>query len=51
MVLDCGGGSVDITIHKLTCNQNEPFLSEEVLPWSGDCEWGSKHVDLYLKNS
>ena len=45
LVLDCGGGTVDITVSKLKCEPNEAFLSEEVLPSSGGCEWGSKYVD------
>jgi hypothetical protein len=49
MVLDCGGGTVDITIHKLLCELNEQFLCEELLPSSGGCEWGSKFVDLYFE--
>ncbi len=49
MVLDCGGGTVDITIHKLTCNPDERFLCEELLPSSGGCEWGSKFVDMYFE--
>ena len=49
MVLDCGGGTVDITIHKLTCNPDERFLCEELLPSSGGCEWGSKFVDKYFE--
>ena len=50
MVLDCGGGTVDITIHKLTCNPDERFVCEELLPSSGGCEWGSKYVDLYFED-
>lgn len=46
MVLDCGGGTVDITVHKLMCDYTEQFLCEELLPSSGGCEWGSKYVDL-----
>ena len=49
MVLDCGGGTVDITIHKLMCSPEEKFLCEELLPSSGGCEWGSKFVDLYFE--
>jgi molecular chaperone DnaK (HSP70) len=49
MVLDCGGGTVDITIHKLTCNPDEKFVCEELLPSSGGCEWGSKYVDMYFE--
>ena len=49
MVLDCGGGTVDITVHKLTCNPDERFLCEELLPSSGGCEWGSKYVDLHFE--
>jgi hypothetical protein len=49
MVLDCGGGTVDITIHKLMCNPDETFLCEELLPSSGGCEWGSKFVDVYFE--
>ena len=49
MVLDCGGGTVDITIHKLNCNPDEKFLCEELLPSSGGCEWGSKFVDVYFE--
>jgi len=26
MVFDCGGGTVDITIHKLSCNPEEDFF-------------------------
>lgn len=44
-VLDCGGGTVDITVHKLLSEPNEPFLCEEVISSSGGCEWGSKYVD------
>lgn len=49
MVLDCGGGTVDITIHRLTCNPDEKFLCEELLPSSGGCEWGSKYVDHHFE--
>jgi len=49
MVLDCGGGTVDITVHKLTCEPHEQFLCEELLPSSGGCEWGSKFVDFYFE--
>ena len=49
LVLDCGGGTVDITVNKLNCNPEETFLSEEVLPSSGGCEWGSKYVDQYFE--
>jgi molecular chaperone DnaK (HSP70) len=49
MVLDCGGGTVDITIHKLTCNPDEKFVCEELLPSSGGCEWGSKFVDMHFE--
>jgi len=49
MVLDCGGGTVDITVHKLLCDPDEKFLCKELLPSSGGCEWGSKYVDLYFE--
>ena len=49
MVLDCGGGTVDITIHKLLCEPDEKFICEELLPSSGGCEWGSKFVDVYFE--
>ena len=49
MVLDCGGGTVDITVHKLTCNPDERFLCEELLPSSGGCQWGSKFVDMHFE--
>ena len=49
MVLDCGGGTVDITVHKLQCDPGERFLCEELLPSSGGCEWGSKFVDQYFE--
>jgi hypothetical protein len=26
MVLDCGGGTVDITVHKLLCEIEEKFI-------------------------
>lgn len=38
MVLDCGGGTVDITVHKLMCEPDEKFLCKELLPSSGGCE-------------
>ncbi len=50
MVLDCGGGTVDITIHKLQCEIDEKFLCEELLPSSGGSEWGSKYVDKYFES-
>lgn len=50
MVLDCGGGTVDITIHELLCERNESFLCKELLPSSGGCDWGSKYVDLYFED-
>ncbi len=49
MVLDCGGGTVDITVHKLLCDVQEKFLCQELIPSSGGCEWGSKYVDLYFE--
>lgn len=49
LVLDCGGGTVDITIHRLISNPDEKFLCEEILPSSGGCEWGSKYVDKYFE--
>ena len=49
LVLDCGGGTVDITVHKLTSEPEENFLCEEILPSSGGCEWGSKYVDKYFE--
>jgi molecular chaperone DnaK (HSP70) len=49
MVLDCGGGTVDITVHKLLCDPQEKFLCQELIPSSGGCEWGSKYVDLYFE--
>jgi hypothetical protein len=50
MVLDCGGGTVDITIHKLKCNPDERFVCEELLPSDGGSEWGSKYVDKYFES-
>ena len=49
VVLDCGGGTVDITVHKLCCEPDENFICEEILPSSGGCEWGSKYVDKYFE--
>jgi molecular chaperone DnaK (HSP70) len=49
LVLDCGGGTVDITVHKLLCSPEERFLCKELLPSSGGCEWGSKYVDKYFE--
>ena len=49
MVLDCGGGTVDITVHKLSYQPDENFLCEEFLPSSGGCEWGSKYVDAHFE--
>jgi molecular chaperone DnaK (HSP70) len=49
MVLDCGGGTVDITVHKLLCEVHEKFLCSEIIPSSGGCEWGSKYVELYFE--
>jgi len=50
MVLDCGGGTVDITIHKLTCEVEERFVCEELLPSSGGSDWGSKFVDFHFES-
>lgn len=49
MVLDCGGGTVDITVHKLKCQPDEQFVCDELLPSSGGCEWGSKFVDHHFE--
>jgi len=49
MVLDCGGGTVDITVHKLKCDPDEQFVCDELLPSSGGCEWGSKFVDQHFE--
>jgi hypothetical protein len=49
MVLDCGGGTVDITVHKLLCDVEERFICNELIPSSGGCEWGSKYVDMYFE--
>lgn len=49
MVLDCGGGTVDITVHKLKCDPEEQFVCDELLPSSGGCEWGSKFVDQHFE--
>lgn len=49
MVLDCGGGTVDITVHKLKCEPQEQFVCDELLPSSGGCEWGSKFVDHHFE--
>lgn len=49
MVLDCGGGTVDITVHKLLCDIQEKFICQEIIPSSGGCAWGSKYVDLYFE--
>jgi molecular chaperone DnaK (HSP70) len=50
VVLDCGGGTVDITINKMLCEPDEKFLSNEVLSSTGGCEWGSKYVDANFEN-
>lgn len=50
MVLDCGGGTVDITIHKLSCEPEERFCCEELLPSSGGSDWGSKFVDFAFES-
>lgn len=50
MVLDCGGGTVDITVHKLLCQVEEKFVCHELIPSSGGCEWGSKYVDIYFED-
>ena len=50
VVLDCGGGTVDITINKMLCEPDEKFLSNEVLSSNGGCEWGSKYVDGNFEN-
>ena len=50
VVLDCGGGTVDITINKMLCEPDEKFLSNEVLSSTGGCEWGSKYVDTNFEN-
>ena len=50
VVLDCGGGTVDITINKMLCEPDEKFLSNEVLSSTGGCEWGSKYVDVNFES-
>lgn len=50
MILDCGGGTVDITVHKLLCDPGEKFLCNELIPSSGGSEWGSKYVDFYFED-
>ena len=42
MVLDCGGGTVDITTHK--CTSLDPFRLQETGPPVG-ADWGSTRVD------
>ncbi len=49
MVLDCGGGTVDITVHRLKCEPDEQFVCDELLPSDGGCEWGSKFVDHHFE--
>ena len=43
--MDCGGGTVDITINKILCEPDEKFLLNEVLSSTGRCKWGSKYVE------
>ena len=42
MVLDCGGGTVDVTVSEVT--RVEPYALKEILPASGDA-WGGTLVD------
>ena len=42
MILDCGGGTVDVTVHSLVTNT--PFRLNELAPPSGG-PWGSTYVD------
>ena len=42
MVLDCGGGTVDITMHR--CLSNSPLRMAELAPPDGG-DWGSTYVD------
>ena len=42
MVLDCGGGTVDVTVSEVT--GVEPYALKEILPASGDA-WGGTLVD------
>lgn len=42
MILDCGGGTVDITVSSVT--STEPYSLQEILPASGDA-WGGTLVD------
>ena len=42
MVLDCGGGTVDVTVSEVTAT--EPYSLKEILPASGDA-WGGTLVD------
>jgi hypothetical protein len=43
MVLDCGGGTVDITMHRVA-DKTPSMLLEEICPPSGG-PWGSTYVD------
>lgn len=42
MILDCGGGTVDVTVSEIV--DTEPYSLKEVLPASGDA-WGGTIVD------
>ena len=47
LVLDCGGGTVDVTVHKL--EQVEPLRMTEKYPPSGG-DWGSTYVDAKFQD-
>ena len=50
MVLDCGGGTVDITVHKLLCEPSEKFLCNELIPSSEVVNGAQNMLISILKN-
>jgi hypothetical protein len=47
VILDCGGGTVDVTVHSLVTKA--PFRLNELAPPSGG-PWGSTYVDAAFCN-
>ena len=50
MVLDCGGGTVDITVHKLLCEPSEKLLCNELIPSSEVVNGAQNMLISILKN-
>ena len=47
MIVDCGGGTVDITVHEVECSSKGQMVLKEVIEGTGSA-YGSTYVDKYF---